>query len=43
MPMPIQNLEEYDKVLDVSWYTPDKPRDEQTYVQYILKVLLFLI
>lgn len=30
MPMPIQNAEEYDKVLNVSWYTPDKPQEEQT-------------
>lgn len=29
MPMPIQTLEEYDKVLNVSWYSPDKPREEQ--------------
>ncbi|KAK2811875.1 hypothetical protein FQN50_001913 [Emmonsiellopsis sp. PD_5] len=31
MPMPIQNLEEYDKVLNVSWYTPEKRREEQTF------------
>ncbi|PGH27932.1 hypothetical protein AJ80_00482 [Polytolypa hystricis UAMH7299] len=31
MPMPIQNLEEYDKVLNVSWYTPEKPPEEQTF------------
>ncbi|GAD99332.1 exocyst complex component Sec15 [Paecilomyces variotii No. 5] len=31
MPMPIQNAEEYDKVLNVSWYTPDKPHEEQTF------------
>ncbi|KAK2734018.1 hypothetical protein FQN57_001887 [Myotisia sp. PD_48] len=31
MPMPIQNEEEYDKVLNVSWYTPDKPREDQTF------------
>lgn len=30
MPMPIQNLEEFDKVINVSWYTPEKPRAEQT-------------
>ena len=29
MPMPIQTLEEFDKVLSVSWYNPEKPRDEQ--------------
>ncbi|KAL6719575.1 Rab GTPase-binding exocyst subunit S15 [Lecanora helva] len=28
MPMPINNLDEYDKVVNVSWYTPDKARDE---------------
>ncbi|KAK2761400.1 hypothetical protein FQN54_001922 [Arachnomyces sp. PD_36] len=31
MPMPIQNLEEFDKVLNVSWYTPDKSRSEQSF------------
>ncbi|KAG5206056.1 Exocyst complex component SEC15 [Trichophyton interdigitale] len=31
MPMPIRSDEEYDKVLNVSWYTPEKPREEQTY------------
>ncbi|KEY82701.1 exocyst complex component Sec15 [Aspergillus fumigatus] len=29
MPMPIQSLDEYDKVLNVSWYNPEKPREEQ--------------
>lgn len=28
MPMPISNIDEYDKVVNVSWYTPDKTRDE---------------
>ena len=28
MPMPINKLDEYDKVVNVSWYTPDKPRNE---------------
>lgn len=32
MPMPINNLEEYDKVLSVSWYNADKERDKLTYV-----------
>lgn len=32
MPMPISNLDEYDKVVNVSWFTPDKPRDELSYV-----------
>ncbi|PLB34506.1 Rab GTPase-binding exocyst subunit SEC15 [Aspergillus candidus] len=31
MPMPIQTLEEYDKVLNVSWYTPEKSREEQAF------------
>ncbi|KAJ5570354.1 uncharacterized protein N7459_009784 [Penicillium hispanicum] len=31
MPMPIQTLEEYDKVLNVSWYGPEKPREEQNF------------
>ncbi|KAI9761198.1 MAG: hypothetical protein M1840_001998 [Geoglossum simile] len=28
MPMPINNLDEYDKVVGVSWYTPDKDRED---------------
>jgi hypothetical protein len=32
MPMPINSIEEYDKVVTVSWYTPDKEREELTYV-----------
>lgn len=28
MPMPINKPDEYDKVVSVSWYTPDKPREE---------------
>ena len=28
MPMPINNGDEYDKVVNVSWYTPEKPREE---------------
>ncbi|RAL07719.1 Rab GTPase-binding exocyst subunit SEC15 [Aspergillus homomorphus CBS 101889] len=31
MPMPIQTLEEYEKVLNVSWYTPEKPHEEQIF------------
>lgn len=31
MPMPIQTPEEYEKVLNVSWYSPEKPREEQRY------------
>lgn len=29
MPMPIQTEEEHDKVLNVSWYSPEQPREEQ--------------
>ena len=32
MPMPINSVEEYDKVVSVSWYNPEKERDELTYV-----------
>lgn len=28
MPMPVNNLEQYDKVVNVSWYVPDKEREE---------------
>ncbi|KAL3455637.1 exocyst complex subunit Sec15-like-domain-containing protein [Aspergillus heterothallicus] len=28
MPMPIQTPEEFDKVLNVSWFTPDKPQEQ---------------
>ncbi|ORY09876.1 exocyst complex subunit Sec15-like-domain-containing protein [Clohesyomyces aquaticus] len=31
MPMPINSIEEYDKVVSVSWYTPDKEREELTF------------
>jgi hypothetical protein len=29
MPMPIDTIEEYNKVLDVSWYNPEKDPNEQ--------------
>lgn len=32
MPMAIENLDEYDKVINVSWYTPETPRDQLTLV-----------
>lgn len=32
MPMPIQSPEEFIKVLNVSWYHPEKPVEEQVYV-----------
>lgn len=31
MPMPIHKADEYDKVVNVSWYTPEKARDEIRY------------
>lgn len=31
MPMPINSYEEYDKVVSVSWYTPEKSREELTF------------
>lgn len=31
MPMPIQNPEEFEKVVNVSWYTPDRPVDQITF------------
>ena len=31
MPMPISKLVEYDKVVNVTWYTPDKPREEMRF------------
>ncbi|CZR59300.1 related to secretory pathway protein (exocyst complex protein Sec15) [Phialocephala subalpina] len=31
MPMPISNMEEYDKVINVSWFTPEKEREELTF------------
>ncbi|KAF2868299.1 exocyst complex subunit Sec15-like-domain-containing protein [Massariosphaeria phaeospora] len=31
MPMPINKVEEFDKVVSVSWYTPDTPREELTF------------
>ncbi len=31
--MPIGNLDEYDKVVNVSWFKPEKARDELMYVE----------
>ncbi|KAL2068331.1 hypothetical protein VTL71DRAFT_16429 [Oculimacula yallundae] len=28
MPMPVTNVDEYDKVVNVCWFTPDKPRED---------------
>lgn len=30
MPMPINSLDEYDKVINVSWYTPETARENLT-------------
>ena len=30
MPMPIKDLDEFDKVVNVSWYTPDKSTEALT-------------
>ena len=35
MPMPVNNLEQYDKVVNVSWYVPDKEREEIKYVYHL--------
>lgn len=32
MPMPINSLEEYEKVINVSWFSQDQPAEELTYV-----------
>lgn len=34
MPMPINSLDEYNKVVNVSWYTPEKRREDLKYVLY---------
>ncbi|KAL8898484.1 MAG: hypothetical protein Q9207_006678 [Kuettlingeria erythrocarpa] len=39
MPMPIHKADEYDKVVNVSWYTPEKARDELQYSGYIRNFL----
>jgi exocyst complex component 6 len=31
MPMPINNVEEFEKVVNVSWYTPDRPAEEMNF------------
>lgn len=40
MPMPINSLDEYDKVVNVSWYAPEKPREQLTYVATPIQSLL---
>lgn len=32
MPMPIKDIDEYDKIIDVGWYIPDEDREEKTFV-----------
>jgi hypothetical protein len=39
MPMPINSVEEYDKVVTVSWYSPEKTREELTYVSIAAHVV----
>ncbi|KAI9891319.1 MAG: hypothetical protein M1814_002832 [Vezdaea aestivalis] len=31
MPMPVNTVDEWDKVVNVSWYTPEKPREEMSF------------
>ncbi|KKY29251.1 putative exocyst complex component [Phaeomoniella chlamydospora] len=31
MPMPIDNIEQFDKVISVSWYTPDIPHEQMSF------------
>jgi hypothetical protein len=40
MPMPINSIEEYEKVVTVSWYSPEKTKEELTYASSI-KTYLF--
>ena len=35
MPMPINNIDQYDKVVNVSWYMPEKPREEIRFVIFL--------
>jgi hypothetical protein len=35
MPMPINSTEEYEKVVTVSWYSPEKTKEELTYASSI--------
>jgi hypothetical protein len=39
MPMTLNSIEEYDKVVTVSWYTPEKEREELMYVPSISLML----
>jgi hypothetical protein len=36
MPMPINSIEEYEKVVTVSWYSPEKTKEELTYASPIM-------
>ncbi|KAF7955349.1 hypothetical protein BTUL_0043g00620 [Botrytis tulipae] len=31
MPMPVNSEEDFDKIIQVSWYVPDKPKEEYTF------------
>lgn len=43
MPMPIHKPDEYDKVVNVSWYTPEKSREELRYIYDINRLILLII
>ncbi|KAI4168914.1 MAG: hypothetical protein LQ343_006036 [Gyalolechia ehrenbergii] len=43
MPMPIHKADEYDKVVNVSWYTPEKAREELQYSDTAQKTCLRLL
>lgn len=38
MPMAINSLDEYQKVINVSWYTPEQPAENLTYVVAVYSV-----
>ena len=40
MPMPINNIDEYDKVVNVSWYMPEKPREEIRFVNLAYHLIM---
>ncbi|KAI9646937.1 Rab GTPase-binding exocyst subunit S15 [Ciborinia camelliae] len=37
MPMPVNTEEDFDKIVQVSWYVPDKPKEEYTIIDETLK------
>lgn len=42
MPMAINSLEEYEKVLNVSWFTQEKPIEQLTYVVRVIPHLPYV-